>query len=92
MKKLIAVFTLLAMLCGLVVPAFADNAPASAPAAAAASGAAATAAPAAPAPDAAAPTPKCGDKGFDCNKGDVAWMMTSTDETIISRMVLAGSE
>jgi ammonium transporter, Amt family len=22
--------------------------------------------------------PKCGDKGFDCNKGDVAWMMTST--------------
>ena len=24
------------------------------------------------------PTPKCGDKGFDCNKGDVAWMMTST--------------
>ncbi len=28
--------------------------------------------------EAAAPTPKCGDKGFDCNKGDVAWMMTST--------------
>ena len=24
------------------------------------------------------PAPKCGDKGFDCNKGDVAWMMTST--------------
>jgi Amt family ammonium transporter len=35
---------------------------------------------AAPAADAAAaaPTPKCGDKGFECNKGDVAWMMTST--------------
>jgi len=40
---------------------------------------AATAAPAAPAAaDAAPASPKCGDKGFDCNKGDVAWMMTST--------------
>jgi Amt family ammonium transporter len=40
----------------------------------------AAAAPAAtPAAAAATPaTPKCGDKGFDCNKGDVAWMMTST--------------
>ncbi|HVY22966.1 MAG TPA: ammonium transporter [Steroidobacteraceae bacterium] len=42
----------------------------------------ATAAPAeapAPAADAApAAAPKCGDKGFDCNKGDVSWMMTST--------------
>src|SRR5579862_6322876 len=28
--------------------------------------------------EATPPTPKCGDKGFDCNKGDVAWMMTST--------------
>src|SRR5882757_3601901 len=66
--------------------AMADDAPAapaaSAPAAAApaaaapADAAAATAAPADAA--AAAPTPKCGDKGFDCNKGDVAWMMTST--------------
>jgi len=77
MKKLIAVFTLLTMLCGLVVPAFAEEA------AAPASAAAATAAPAvpaaaAPAADAPAATPKCGDKGFDCNKGDVAWMMTST--------------
>jgi len=35
------------------------------------------AAPAA-APAAPAATPKCGDKGFDCNKGDVAWMLTST--------------
>jgi Amt family ammonium transporter len=32
-----------------------------------------------PAAAAAAPAaPKCGDKGFDCNKGDVAWMMTSS--------------
>ena len=29
-------------------------------------------------PAAPAAAPKCGDKGFDCNKGDVAWMMTST--------------
>ncbi|MES1195393.1 MAG: ammonia channel protein, partial [Steroidobacter sp.] len=54
------------------------------PDAAASSSAAATdaaAAPAAaPAAAAAAPAaaPKCGDKGFDCNKGDVSWMMTST--------------
>ena len=80
MKKLFAVFTLLAMLSGLVVPAFADDAaaPASAAATAAAAAAPAAAAPAAPAADAPAATPKCGDKGFDCNKGDVAWMMTST--------------
>jgi Amt family ammonium transporter len=80
MKKLLAVFTLLAMLTGLVVPAFADDAAAPASAAAVAAPAAATAPAAAPAPaaDAPAATPKCGDKGFDCNKGDVAWMMTST--------------
>ncbi len=73
MKKLFALFALLAMLCGLTGAAFADEA---APASAAATATAApTAAAAAPA---AAPTPKCGDKGFDCNKGDVAWMMTST--------------
>ena len=61
-------------------PAAAEAAPADAAAAAPAAPAAdAAAAPAAPAADAAAaPTPKCGDKGFDCNKGDVAWMMTST--------------
>jgi Amt family ammonium transporter len=48
-----------------------------APTADAAAPAAATAAPA----DAAAtpaPDPKCGDKGFECNKGDTAWMLTST--------------
>ena len=74
MKKLFALFALLAMLCGLTGAAYADEA---APASAAATATAAAPA-AAPAADAAAPTPKCGDKGFDCNKGDVAWMMTST--------------
>ena len=74
MKKLFALFALLAMLCGPTGAAYADEA---APASAAATATAAAPA-AAPAADAAAPTPKCGDKGFDCNKGDVAWMMTST--------------
>jgi Amt family ammonium transporter len=85
MRKFIASLTLLAMLSGYVVPVLAEEAAAPASAAAAAvvaapaSAAAATAAaPAAPAADAPAATPKCGDKGFDCNKGDVAWMMTST--------------
>jgi Amt family ammonium transporter len=74
MNKLFALFALLAMLCGLTGAAYADEA---APAAAAAT--APVAAPAAAAaPDAPAATPKCGDKGFDCNKGDVAWMLTST--------------
>ncbi|MDB5987660.1 MAG: ammonium transporter [Nevskia sp.] len=58
-------------------PAAADAKDA-APAADAAAAPAADAA-AAPAADAAAaPPPKCGDKGFECNKGDIAWMMTST--------------
>jgi Amt family ammonium transporter len=86
MKKLIASIALLAVLFGLAAPVLADDA--AAPAAAATTAPAASTeapAPAAPAPAAAAPaadapaaTPKCGDKGFDCNKGDVAWMMTST--------------
>ena len=75
MKKLIVFFALLATLCGLTGLAYAD---AAAPAATAATAPAAAAAPAAPAAAAPAATPKCGDKGFDCNKGDVAWMMTST--------------
>jgi Amt family ammonium transporter len=75
MKKLIAMFTLLFMLFGLTAPAFAEDAAASA---AAASAAAATPAASGVAADAAAAAPKCGDKGFDCNKGDVSWMMTST--------------
>lgn len=71
MKKILALFTLLAVLFGSAAPVFADVA--------ATAAAAATATASAPAADAAAaPTPKCGDKGFDCNKGDVAWMMTST--------------
>ncbi|HVT37201.1 MAG TPA: ammonium transporter, partial [Nevskiaceae bacterium] len=68
-------------------PAASAAAPEAAPAASAAaapaaaetaSAAPAAAAPAADAAAAPAPTPKCGDKGFDCNKGDVSWMMTST--------------
>jgi Amt family ammonium transporter len=79
MKKLFAVFTLLSMLGGMVAPVFAEEAaaPAAATATTAAVAAPAAAAPA-PAADAPAATPKCGDKGFDCNKGDVAWMLTST--------------
>jgi Amt family ammonium transporter len=61
----------------------ADSAATAQPAAAPAADAAPAAAAAAAAPaagDTAAPgaAPKCGDKGFECNKGDVAWMMTST--------------
>ena len=70
MKQLFALFALLAVLCGLTGVAYADEAASAATAAAPAA--------AAPAADAPAATPKCGDKGFDCNKGDVAWMMTST--------------
>ncbi|MGH8461076.1 MAG: ammonium transporter, partial [Stenotrophobium sp.] len=94
MIRKVTVALLLAASCGLVsawaddapaTPAATVAAPAAmAPAAAAtAAPAAATAtAPAAAAPAAAAaanpPAPKCGDKGFECNKGDTAWMMTST--------------
>ncbi|MFI4979595.1 MAG: ammonium transporter [Nevskiales bacterium] len=76
----VAAFGNMAMAADDAPAAPAASAPAAAapaaPAAAPADAAAATAAPADAA--AAAPTPKCGDKGFDCNKGDVAWMMTST--------------
>ena len=51
------------------------TAEAPAPASATTAPAAATGQPAAPAADAA---PKCGDKGFECNKGDVSWMMVAT--------------
>ena len=77
-KKFIAFFMLLAALGGLAVPAFADEAAAPPAASVTASTAAPAVAAVAPAADAPAATPKCGDKGFDCNKGDVAWMMTST--------------
>ena len=67
MKKILASFMLLAMLCGLAAPAFAEEA---APAAATTIVAAAEAAPAVEAPAAApAPVP---------NKGDTAWMLTAT--------------
>jgi Amt family ammonium transporter len=72
-----AIFTLLAVTFSLPAPVLADEAAAS-PAASAAAAPAAAAPAAAPADAAAAPAPKCGDKGFDCNKGDVSWMMVST--------------
>jgi Amt family ammonium transporter len=77
MKKILSLLTLLAVLFSLSAPSFADGAAASS-AAPAATAATAAAPAAAPADAAAAPTPKCGDKGFDCNKGDVSWMMVST--------------
>jgi Amt family ammonium transporter len=70
-KNLLGLVALLLMLVTAPLT-FAD---AAAPAAAAT--ATAAAAPAADA-GASAAAPKCGDKGFDCNKGDVSWMMTST--------------
>ncbi len=77
-KKLLVIFALLAVLFGLSAPSFADEASAvSAPAAAPAAAA-----------DAPAVAPKCGDKGYDCNKGDVAWMMTST--ALVLFMTLPG--
>ena len=91
MKKFLALLAFAASL-GLAGAASAQDKPAAAPdkpAAAApadakkeeakpAAGAPAAAAPTAAAPAAAPAAPKCGDKGFDCNKGDVAWMLTST--------------
>ena len=76
MKNLLARLALLGSIAAFVAAAssaFAQDKP---PAA----GAEATPAATAPAAPAAAPAaaPKCGDKGFDCNKGDVAWMLTST--------------
>ena len=56
----------------------APDAAATSSAASADSAAPAAAATEAPATEAPAAAPKCGDKGFDCNKGDVAWMLTST--------------
>ena len=78
-------FVLALMLGGALVastPVFAeDAAPAATPVAVeavpAAAAPAADAAVTAPA-DAAPATAACGDKGIECNKGDVAWMLTST--------------
>jgi Amt family ammonium transporter len=61
--------------------AAADDAPAAAPVAATTAAAADAPAATAAAPAEAAATaaaPKCGDKGFECNKADTAWMMVST--------------
>src|SRR6267142_6718448 len=77
MKNLLAQLALLGSIAAFVAAAssaFAQDKP---PAAGAEPTPAATA-PAAPAAAAPAAAPKCGDKGFDCNKGDVAWMLTST--------------
>src|SRR5437879_1906799 len=76
MKNLLARLALLASIAAFVAvagSAFAQDKPP-------APGAEATPAATAPAAPAAVPAaaPKCGDKGFDCNKGDVAWMLTST--------------
>lgn len=72
MKKLLAMFAMLAMLCVITAAAGAATDVTKATSAAAST----AAAPATAAVPTA--TPKCGDKGFDCNKGDVAWMMIST--------------
>jgi len=89
MKKFLALLAFAASL-GIAGAASAEDKPAATPDKPAAAAAApadakkdeakpAAAAPAAAATPAAAPAaPKCGDKGFDCNKGDVSWMMTST--------------
>ena len=82
MKKTLASLALLAVLCGSVFTALADDAATTTTepvaAADAATPAPVEAAPAAATTGAPAAAPKCGDKGFDCNKGDIAWMMTST--------------
>src|SRR4030088_2838532 len=72
MKNLLARLALLGSIAAFVAvasSAFAQDKP---PAA----GAEAT--PAATTPAVPTAAPKCGDKGFDCNKADVAWMLTST--------------
>src|SRR2546422_3181248 len=76
MKNLLARLALLGSIAAFVAvasSAFAQDTPPP-------RGVAAPPAATAPAAPAAAPAaaPKCGDKGFDCNKGDVAWMLTST--------------
>lgn len=79
-KNVAGIFALLILLA--VTPlSFAEDAPAAAPSAETTMPAAAESAAVAPAAEpspAAAAAPKCGDKGYDCNKGDTAWLMTST--------------
>jgi Amt family ammonium transporter len=79
MKRLLGLIAFVAALA-FGGAALAQDKPAATPEKPAATAEAAKPAAAAPAAAAAAApaVPKCGDKGFDCNKGDVAWMMTST--------------
>jgi len=72
-KKLLMVLGLCGLLHTVSSVVYADEM-----AAAPAVDVAAAPAEAAPAADATPATPKCGDKGYECNKGDVSWMMTST--------------
>ncbi len=76
MRNLLARLALLGSLAAFVAAASSALAQDKPPAPGAEAKPAAVAPVAQPAAPAAAP--KCGDKGFDCNKGDVAWMMTST--------------
>src|SRR6266540_2791896 len=76
MRNLLARLALLGSLAAFVAAASSALAQDKPPAPGAEAKPAAVAPAAQPAAPAAAP--KCGDKGFDCNKGDVAWMMTST--------------
>ncbi len=69
-------FAACAAVSGVAVADATPSAPPAASTVAAPPAASTVAAPAAAA--AAAPAPKCGDKGFECNKGDVSWMMVST--------------
>ncbi|MDD2913898.1 MAG: ammonium transporter [Gallionella sp.] len=79
MKKLIALFTLLAMLCGLTAPAFAEDAAKPADAAATvAAPAAAVADAATPAEAAEAPAATVAAPAPTPNKGDTSWMLTAT--------------
>ncbi len=88
MNRPLVIGRTLASVCSLALIALAMTAaPALAqaqeqPAASAQTDQAAQAAPAtavvAPAATAPAADPKCGDKGFECNKGDTAWMLTAT--------------
>ena len=79
MKKLLLVLGLCGLLHTVSSVVYADEVAAPADVVATESVAAAPAEEAAaPAEAAPAAAPKCGDKGFECNKGDVSWMMTST--------------
>jgi Amt family ammonium transporter len=70
MKKLFALFTLMAMLCGLTATVYADEAAPAAPA---------TATPAAaPAPAPAAPAPAAAPEAPKLDTGATAWMLSST--------------